>query len=173
MDTVKIKKVEVTDIELLQKLATETFVETYASHNSAENMKNYMEESFAIEKLTEELENANSHFYFAIENNTPIGYLKTALKEENTKFNNEKSLGIERIYVVQKFQGKKIGQILFRKALEIAKQEKLNYIWLGVWEKNQKAINFYKKNGFIEFDKLTFKLGNEIQNDILMTLDLA
>ncbi|MCL4160086.1 UNVERIFIED_CONTAM: hypothetical protein GTU68_023423 [Idotea baltica] len=173
MNTVKIQKIGKADIELLQKLAIQTFVETYSSHNTAENMKNYIEESFATERLAKELENSASAFYLALENNIPLGYLKTEMKETSVKFNNEKSLAIERIYVLQEFQGKKIGQLLVQKAIEIANQEKLNYLWLGVWEKNQKAIKFYKKNGFIEFDKLTFKLGDEIQSDILMALKLS
>lgn len=61
---------------------------------------------------------------------------------------------------------------MFDKALSIAKQTHFKFIWLGVWEHNQKAINFYKKNGFVEFDKHIFKLGNDLQTDIMMRLEL-
>ena len=69
-------------------------------------------------------------------------------------------------------QGKKIGQLFYQKALEIATQHKLRYIWLGVWEENKNAINFYEKNGFVAFDKHIFKLGDDPQTDILMKLSL-
>ncbi|GAA4792702.1 hypothetical protein GCM10023231_21090 [Olivibacter ginsenosidimutans] len=54
----------------------------------------------------------------------------------------------------------------------MAKQRKTRYIWLGVWEDNQRAIQFYKKNGFITFDKHVFTLGNDKQTDIMMKLQL-
>ncbi|MFC3157622.1 GNAT family N-acetyltransferase [Chryseobacterium arachidis] len=52
--------------------------------------------------------------------------------------------------------------------MEIAEQEKKKYLWLGVWEENLRAVNFYKKNGFIEFDKHIFRLGNDEQTDLMM-----
>jgi ribosomal protein S18 acetylase RimI-like enzyme len=55
----------------------------------------------------------------------------------------------------------------------IAKQNKVAYIWLGVWEKNERAINFYKKNGFVTFDTHIFKLGNEAQTDYMMKLEVV
>jgi diamine N-acetyltransferase len=85
---------------------------------------------------------------------------------------NNNSLEIERIYVLQEFQGKKVGQMLFGKAVEIAKQKNADYIWLGVWEKNIKAIRFYEKNGFVPFGKHLFKLGDDEQTDIMMKLVL-
>jgi ribosomal protein S18 acetylase RimI-like enzyme len=79
---------------------------------------------------------------------------------------------IERIYVLKEFHGKNVGQILYEKAMQIARQSNANYVWLGVWEENARAINFYKKNGFVEFEKHIFKLGNDEQTDIMMKLQL-
>jgi len=74
--------------------------------------------------------------------------------------------------VLKEFQGKKVGQFLYEKAVQVAQQIKADYIWLGVWEHNPKAINFYKKNGFTEFDKHIFRLGDDEQTDIMMKLML-
>ena len=79
---------------------------------------------------------------------------------------------IERIYVLDEFHGKKVGLTLYNRALEIAQQRNIDYIWLGVWENNFKALNFYRKQGFIEFDQHIFKLGNDEQTDLLMKLSL-
>jgi ribosomal protein S18 acetylase RimI-like enzyme len=72
--------------------------------------------------------------------------------------------------VLNTYFGKKVGQVLYQKALAVAKDLALKYLWLGVWEKNERAIQFYKKNGFIEFDQHIFKLGNDEQTDLLMRL---
>ena len=92
--------------------------------------------------------------------------------QAQTEFNDNKALEIERIYVLKEFYGKKVGQVLYDKAFDIAKQAGADYLWLGVWEENQRAINFYKKNGFVEFDKHIFKLGDDEQTDIIMKLKL-
>jgi len=62
--------------------------------------------------------------------------------------------------------------LLYNNAIKIAKQKNAEYVWLGVWEENYRALKFYKKNGFVEFDKHIFKLGNEEQTDIMMKLKL-
>ena len=74
--------------------------------------------------------------------------------------------------MLQSFHGKKLGQALYEKAIQIANEKKVQYLWLGVWEKNNKAIQFYKKNGFVQFDTHIFKLGNDEQTDIMMKLAL-
>ena len=73
---------------------------------------------------------------------------------------------------LKEFHGQMVGQLLFDKAIEIAKLANASYVWLGVWEKNPRAINFYKKNGFVEFDRHIFKLGDDEQTDFMMRLDL-
>ncbi len=66
-----------------------------------------------------------------------------------------------------------MGQVLYNQAIDIAKKKKATYVWLGVWEENPRAISFYKKNGFVEFDKHIFKLGDDEQTDIMMKLMLV
>lgn len=135
-------------------------------------MKDYLDKGFSIDKLTTELNDINAEFYFATIDQEIIGYLKLNFGESQTEIKDDKALEIERIYVLKEFHGKKVGQILYNKAIEIAKQKNADYVWLGVWEENQRAINFYKKNGFVEFDKHIFKLGNDEQTDIMMKLKL-
>lgn len=79
---------------------------------------------------------------------------------------------IERIYVVNDFQGKGFGNYLMDKAVSIAVERKKQYVWLGVWEKNEKAICFYKKNGFFEIGTHSFFMGDDEQTDYIMRKDL-
>jgi len=66
------------------------------------------------------------------------------------------------------YASKGVGQLLMEKAYQVAQLKKAEYVWLGVWEHNTKAIQFYKRNGFSEFGSHMFKLGNDDQRDILM-----
>lgn len=172
MDIIKTEKVTIADIERLQVIGKQTFLETFLEDNSKQDMDNYLSNSFSSDKLKKEIENPNSEFYFASLNDEVIGYLKLNSGDAQTELKNNDALEIERIYVSKRFLGKKVGQLLYEKALLIAKQKNVGYIWLGVWEENHRALAFYTKNGFIEFDKHDFKLGNDIQTDIMMKLVL-
>lgn len=172
MDQVEIVKVALNDINHLQSICKTTFFETYADGNTEENMQKYLDEVFTLDKLTAELKDPNTELYFAWLGNKPIGYIKINFGEAQTELQDNKSVEIERIYVLKEFQGNHVGQILFDKAHEIAKSRQAQYLWLGVWEKNPKALHFYKRNGFIEFDKHIFKLGDDMQTDIMMKLPI-
>lgn len=172
MNNITIKRITLTDIDQLQKISRQTFSETFSVGNTEENMKKYLEEGLSIEKLTAELRDDNSEFYFAIIDNKVVGYLKLNSGQAQTELKNDGGLEIERIYVLKEYHGKSVGQLLYEHAIHIAKQMNADYVWLGVWEENPRAINFYKKNGFVEFDKHVFKLGSEEQTDIMMKLQL-
>ena len=172
MKAIVIKKVTPNEIAQLQAIGKETFTETFSSTNSEEDMKSYLEDAFSTEKLKDELTDQNSEFYIAILDGDVIGYLKINHGPSQTDLKDENALEIERIYVLKAFHGKKVGQRLFEKAMEISKQRGVGYVWLGVWEKNSRAIRFYEKNGFVEFDKHTFILGNDEQTDVMMKLQV-
>lgn len=172
MDFIKIASVTINDIDQLQRIGRQTFSETFASSNTSENMVSYLDEGFSNEKLTKELNDPNSQFYFAQLNDAIIGYVKLNVGTAQTELQKNKSLEIERIYVLKEFHGKKVGQILYNKVLKIAQELAVDYVWLGVWEENSRAIRFYEKNGFVEFDKHIFRLGDDEQTDIMMKLVL-
>lgn len=169
INRVRIKKVSIVDINQLQEIGKLTFAETYSSSNSEENMNEYMESGFSTEKLKIELADKNSDFYFAELDNKIIGYLKINFGYSQTDNN---SLEIERIYVLKEYHGKKVGQLLYGKAIGIAKQKKVDHVWLNVWEGNKRAIKFYEKNGFVQFDKHIFMMGDDEQTDLKMKLTL-
>lgn len=172
MENIEIKKATIANLIQLQEIGQLTFSETFSSTNSEENMQQYLEEGFSIEKLTSELQNPDSEFYLATLNETVIGYLKINFGRAQTELKDDKALEIERIYVLHQFHGKKVGQLLYDQAIQIAQQKKADYVWLGVWEENPRAIQFYTKNGFVEFDKHIFVLGDDEQTDIMMKLEL-
>ncbi|KFF01026.1 GNAT family acetyltransferase [Chryseobacterium formosense] len=172
MEQIILRKIDEKDVKSLQKIAKQTFFDTFSPHNTAENMEKYLNEGFTTEKLTSEIQNENSQFYFALSDNEVIGYLKVNSGDAQTELQDKNSLEIERIYVSKDFHGKKVGQILYDKTLEIAKNKNLKYVWLGVWEENHRAVQFYKKNGFVEFDQHIFLFGDEKQKDLMMKKEL-
>ncbi len=170
MEEIVIQEVTKIDLLALQRISVQTFSETFATTNTEENMTSYLNEAYSLVKLTAEINNSDSKFYFSIFENRVIGYLKLNFGKSQTELKDSMALEIERIYVLQEFHGKKVGQILYDKAIQVANQMQKEYVWLGVWEENKRALSFYKKNGFIEFDKHIFILGDDAQTDIMMKL---
>lgn len=168
MEALEIVRVHVDDLEALQAIGRATFKETFSVNNSEDSMVKYLEEGFSAERLSTELSNPESQFYFARIGESVIGYLKLNTGQAQTELQETEGLEIERIYVLQQYHGMKVGQVLYEKAIAVARDMNLGYVWLGVWEENPRAINFYSKNGFVAFDKHVFKLGDEEQTDVMM-----
>jgi len=168
MKPISIKKASLSDLDTLQKIGKQTFMETFESVNTPENIANYLEQSFNRNQLTTELNNPDSQFYLAVLDQEVIGYLKINFGKAQTELINEHALEIHRIYVLQQFHGKKVGQLFIDEVLKVVQQKPVEYIWLGVWEENHRAIAFYTKNGFTPFDKHIFTLGDDVQTDLLM-----
>lgn len=168
----EISKVNIHEVESLRAISIQTFIETFSDQNTENDVLKYVLENLNSEKLLSELHSKNSEFYFLKLNHQIIGYLKLNDGGSQTEKQSADALEIERIYIKQEFHGKQYGKLLLQKAIDIAKKKQYVYIWLGVWEHNLKAISFYKKNGFHQFDTHVFKLGEDEQIDILMKLEL-
>ncbi len=168
MPTITLKKADLNDLTSIQQLGQQTFMETFASENTPENIAQYLEKSFNTAQLTSELQNPESQFYLAFWDDLPIGYLKINFGQSQTEVIDEKALEVQRIYVLKEYHGKKIGQLFIDQVFKIVRQKPVTFIWLGVWEQNHRAIAFYTKNGFSTFDTHVFTVGNDKQTDLLM-----
>ncbi|MGO3305829.1 MAG: GNAT family N-acetyltransferase, partial [Sphingobacterium sp.] len=101
MENIIVQKATLDNIEQLQQIGRQTFSETFSSGNTEENMKKYLAEGFSFEKLTEELNDKNSEFYFALSETKVIGYLKINFGKSQTELQDDTALEIERIYVLK------------------------------------------------------------------------
>jgi ribosomal protein S18 acetylase RimI-like enzyme len=170
MNPVTIRKATISDLETIQEISKQTFIETFTEVNTPENMDNYIQENFNAQQIALEINNPESAFYLAILDHQAIAYLKINFGNAQTETRNLQAMEIQRIYVLKNFHGKQIGQLLLNKAIKIGQESGVETIWLGVWEKNYKAIQFYNNNDFVEFDQHNFTLGNDVQTDLLMEL---
>ena len=169
---ISLKPCGLADLDELRALSIRTYYEIFAALNTPEDMEEYLNRAFDREKLRRELEDKNSMFFFLRSGDKLTGYLKVNEAPSQTDVNDADSLEIERIYVSSEFQGEGLGRYLMEQAIAIAVERKKKYVWLGVWEKNKKAIRFYKKNGFYEIGTHTFVMGDDVQTDYIMRKDL-
>ncbi len=167
-----IKNCTLEDLHKLQEISYETFDETFKHQNSPKNMNAYLEKAFNLKQLEKELANLSSQFYFMYFNNEVAGYVKVNTNDAQSEEMGDESLEIERIYIKSTFQKHGLGKHLLNRAIEIAIEHNKKKIWLGVWEKNENAIAFYKKMGFVQVGAHSFYMGDEEQIDFIMTKTL-
>jgi diamine N-acetyltransferase len=167
--TINIRKCTLEDSLTLQEISYETYSETFKDQNTPENLKAYLEKAYNLMQLEKELSNPSSKFFFLYFNHEIAGYLKVNTNDAQTEKMGDESLEIERIYIRSKFQKQGLGKYLLNKAIEIAIELKKANIWLGVWERNENAIAFYKKLGFVPTGTHSFFMGDEEQTDFIMT----
>jgi ribosomal protein S18 acetylase RimI-like enzyme len=108
----------------------------------------------------------------AYDGELPVGYVKLRDGKKPEEIENQSALEIARLYSVTSMIGKGVGRLLMEKSLETARALQKEVVWLGVWEKNQRAIDFYRRFGFEKFSQCNFLLGNDLQRDWLMKKEL-
>jgi len=169
---ISIRKAKIADADVLLSFSKQTFYEFFAHLNEPANMEAYSSVAFTQQNMLAQLNNPDSFFYFAVDKDDILGYIKINFNDAQTEFQDKNALEIERIYVSGEHHGKHIGKQLLTFAIDIARTQQLYYVWLGVWEHNAKAIGFYQHNGFKVFSSHEFLLGDDRQTDLLMKKDL-
>ena len=165
LKNIRINACNLRDVSKLQEIGRKTFYETYKDNVSKKQIIDYLKNSFSYKQIVKDIKDKDSRLFLVQYNNKLIGYIKlnfTQLPDLGD------ALEIERMYLLKEYKGKHIGKKLMEKSIALAKANKSNYVWLGVWEKNTDAIRFYKKCGFRKYGAHLFNLGKEKHIDNLM-----
>lgn len=168
METVHIRLGTLDDNVLLAALGARTFYDAFAADNKPENIAAYIQEAFHPEKQAEELRDPLSVFLIAEIDETPAGYARLLASDPPPGLSGERPVELVRIYAEARWIGHGIGPALMRACIEEARRGGHDTIWLGVWERNPRAIAFYRKWGFEAAGTQTFQLGDERQTDVVM-----
>ncbi|MGX7136776.1 GNAT family N-acetyltransferase [Enterococcus silesiacus] len=169
---IEIKKTTLSELATLKAISIKTFTDTFAKDNTPEDLKEYLDQAYTEEKLTSELQNEHSEFYFIYSNEQLAGYLKLNVNDAQTETVEEDALEIERIYIDSEFKRLGLGKMLYKKAIERATELNKTSIWLGVWERNFSAMKFYQKMGFTQAGQHSFYMGEDEQIDLIMKKEL-
>jgi ribosomal protein S18 acetylase RimI-like enzyme len=160
------------DVDLLRELGVKTFSDTFREFNTPENMRIYLMKNFSRQQIEEEVTDPAGEFLLVYDGDVCVGYARM----RTSKTPNElvaPAVEIERLYAVKEYIGKNVGGALMNSCLARAKEKKFKTVWLGVWEKNIRAIRFYEKYGFAKFGDHIFMLGDDAQTDWLMKKNVA
>ena len=148
------RKCIIEELHFLVEISKTTFITAFEADNNPKDFNAYIEEAFSSKQIKEELLNPNSTFYFVYKENSLVGYLKLNIGDAQNEQFEKKGMELERIYVLQEYQGQQIGKQMLDKAIIFARKKRVEFLWLGVWEENKQAIRFYKRYGFIKFGRI-------------------
>ncbi len=166
------QKCTIDHLDSLIELSRNTFIAAFEAANDPDDFKNYIDTAFHRDKLKAELENSDCIFYFVYVDNECCAYFKLNENDAQTDIKEKEAMEIERIYVLQEFQGRKLGHSMIQEIKKLALGKGKHFIWLGVWEKNSAAITFYLREEFVKFGNHPYFIGSDEQTDWLMRLDL-
>ncbi len=156
----------------LAELKAATFVEAFAADNDPDHVQAHLAREFTTQAVRRTLEDDRCSTWWLLDEGAPVGFVKVNRGEAQTEPNLTEGLEVEQIYLRASHHGQRLGGRLMEQAIAVARQERLPFIWLGVWEHNRKALAVYEHLGFFVIGDHTFLFGDEEQRDLLMRLDL-
>ncbi len=168
----RLSKCTTGNLDVLLEISRSTFIDAFKHLNDPKDFETYMEKAFDHEKIENEMQLSEVSYYLVYNDEVPVAYFKLNSAKAQTDIADPASLELERIYVRKEYQGLKIGKWMLDQIIELARNARVNYLWLGVWEKNRDAIRFYERLGFRKFKEHPFYIGKDKQTDWLMRLDI-
>jgi ribosomal protein S18 acetylase RimI-like enzyme len=163
-----IRYVTPADDALLANLGARTFNEAYAQDIPAETMAEYLPKAFNPKVQAEEINEIGSTFLIVEIGEEAVGYARLQEGHAPTAIEGSHPIELVRIYLVQEATGSGVGSKLMQACLDEAKIKECDRIWLGVWERNTRAIAFYLKWGFVIVSSQEFEIGGELHTDLVM-----
>ena len=172
MDKLNIRVARIEDINLLSALGLTTCYEAYFELDPSKDLADYCVSAFSFDQLKKELKDTDSTFLIAELNAKAVAYAK--LRENNLIdcLKDIRAIEVQRIYVLEKMKGNRIGEKLMARCFEIAQNKGYEMLWLGVWEKNLAAQKFYSKLGMINVGTTDFSDGKNSFVNLVMAKEI-
>lgn len=164
----RLRAVRESELELLREVSIKTFVDAFSDQNTPSDMEMYLEDSRNMDQVIKEFNDPNVALFFSCQADDITGFMKINMDGAQTENLEESSVELERIYLLESYQGQGIGQLMMEHFEDFGRKLGVEVGWLGVWEHNPRAIAFYERQGYRVFDEHDYPLGTDIQRDLLM-----
>lgn len=160
-----VRRASVEDAALLASLAATAFSDTFAADNTADNMARYMASAFGEGIQHAELADARNVVFIAEREGAAAGYVMLRDGDVPACVGSSNAIEIARLYSTKRYIGAGVGSALMQVSIRHAAAVGREVIWLGVWERNTRAIAFYERWGFVDVGTQSFQLGEDLQTD--------
>ena len=168
MTTIQIRPATIHDAAPLSKLATTVFSSTYGAMIPPDTLQKHLEEQLSIDALRVDLTHSSTHYFVAHHNERLIGFSKLNPTHLPSTLRSTKPIEMVKLYVANDYHGFGVGAKLMKRALSSARELGYDGIWLCVWEKNERAIAFYRKWGFEQVGMMEILVGDVVFDDLVL-----
>jgi ribosomal protein S18 acetylase RimI-like enzyme len=143
-----IRRADQNDATFISLLGRITFREAFGSIWKPQTLLNYLQATFNVDKIASSISKINNQFWVALADDLPVGFIKIKINSQNEAVDDKNAAQLQKIYVLNDFTGRQIGQQLQDVAISYLQQQGKKTLWLVVWDGNKKAINFYNKHQY-------------------------
>jgi len=171
--TPTIRRATLADAPALAEFAERTFRDTFGADNTPEDLALHLATHFGVEQQSRELRDSAMITLVADEGGTLVAYAQLRQGPAPDCVTGPAPIEIQRFYVADEWKGRGLAQALMAQAFDVARATGAATIWLGVWERNPRAIAFYSKFGYADVGAHTFVLGTDRQTDRILSKWLA
>jgi len=160
------------DAPALADLARRTFYDTFAATNDPTDMALHLASAYGIDQQTRELEDRDITTLLVEDNGLAIAYAQVRNDHIPDCVTGPSPVELWRFYVDREFHGRGIAQSLMDRVKQAARERGAKTLWLGVWERNDRARAFYRKCGYTDAGEHIFLFGTDPQTDLVMVTTL-
>jgi ribosomal protein S18 acetylase RimI-like enzyme len=154
-----------TDATALAELATQTFRDTFAADNRPEDIALHIAHAYGTSQQRSELVDPDIATLLVEVDGQMAGYAQLRSGVAPTCVTGEAPIELWRFYIAKAWHGQGVAQTLMQCVGTEAYRRGRRTLWLGVWERNERAKAFYRKNGFTDVGSHAFILGTDVQTD--------
>jgi ribosomal protein S18 acetylase RimI-like enzyme len=171
-NAIRIRRATEDDAVALSVLAEKTFRDAFADSNNAANMQLHCAGSYGQAVQLAEIRDSSRETWVAESDSRLVAFVQLGLDAVLPMISSERPVEIQRFYVEASHHGAGLAHQLMAHVVARAKAGRTAVLWLGAWERNARALAFYRKWGFEVVGEHTFKLGNDLQRDLIMRRDV-
>ena len=168
-----VRRAHRSDAKQLSAVAEATFRDSFAAMNTPEDMALHCRTSYSEVIQAEEICNPNMVTLLCERGQRLIGFAQLRWGKAPSCVMATAPGEIQRLYVVNDWHGKGVARDLMNACIDEIRSHRSDVVWLGVWERNPRAIAFYRKLGFVEVGERVFRLGSDPQRDLVMAQPVA
>ncbi|MBC3876021.1 GNAT family N-acetyltransferase [Undibacterium flavidum] len=162
------RRADSNDAAALAALAEQTFIDTYAAQNDPEQIRVHCARNFGLEQQGAEIVDPDYAVILAYCDQDLVGFAQVVNKPAPESINTNNAVALYRYYVSQAWHGKGIALPLLAEAEKAARTFGADYLWLGMWEHNARALAYYQKVGFQHVGWMDYEFGGVLERDYVL-----